>query len=116
MRQYARGLHLLAVHLKDARQVPRRRESTPQSRRDRMLDVGPVSIALSVLIRSGAFAGRVRGRVQVPDVVPEAGRWRCAENVCARPNECHTDTAQRDAAIEIAEDDVGSALWALPGG
>jgi len=115
-RQDARSVHLLVVHLEDAGQVSRRRESPPESRGDRMLDVGPVSIALSVLIRSGTFAGRVGGRVQVPDVVPEAGGGRCAEDVCARPNERHADAAQCDAAVEIGEDDVGSALGALAAG
>jgi len=93
--------------------MPRCRESTPQSRGDWVLDVGPVLIALSVLIGSGSFACRVGGRVQVPDVVPEAGRWRRAKNVCARPDERHADAAQCDAAVEITQDDVGSALRLL---
>lgn len=116
VRQDACGLHFLAVHLEDAGQMSGRRESTPQSRRDRMLDVGPVSIALRVLVRSGTFAGWVGGRVQVPNVIPEARGRRCAENVCTRPDECHADATQTNAAVEIANYDVGSALGALPVG
>lgn len=111
--QDARGVHLLVVHLKDAGQMPGCREGAPQSLRDRMLDVGPVSVALGVLVGGGAFAGGVGGRVQVPDMVPEAARWRRPENMCAGPDKRHANPAQRDAAVEIGEDDVGSAFGGL---
>ena len=109
-RQDARGVHLLVVHLEDAGQVARRREGAPKRRRDGVLDVGPVAVALGVLVRRRALARRVRGRVEVPHVVPEAGRRRRAEHVCACADEGHADAAQRHAAVEIGEHDVWSAL------
>lgn len=100
-RQDARGVDLLVAGLEDAGQLARRREGAPRYGGHGVSGVRPVFVL--------KFLRRCAGRVVFQRVVPEPGCGRGAEDPRACACEGHADAAQGDAAVEIADDDVGSA-------